>query len=92
MNSTLTSHKERHSHQPAPPVETTNNSRGARRVGLVDRVALHLGVALITWSRRSRTERRSDLPVSHNRPQLDYERLAQARARDERNHPPFVIR
>jgi hypothetical protein len=25
-----------------------------RRVGLADRVALHLGLALITWSRRSR--------------------------------------
>jgi hypothetical protein len=26
-----------------------------RRVGLADRVALHLGLALITWSRRPRT-------------------------------------
>ena len=26
-----------------------------RRVGLADRVALHLGLALVTWSRRPRT-------------------------------------
>jgi hypothetical protein len=41
----------RHDHppQPAPPPET----HSVRRVGLLDRAALHLGVALIRWGRRS---------------------------------------
>jgi hypothetical protein len=40
-----------HQDHPPQPVLTTEWSR-ARRVGLLDRAALHLGVALITWGRR----------------------------------------
>jgi hypothetical protein len=37
-------------HPPQPPQPPT--SRVVRRVGLADRIALHVGLALITWSRR----------------------------------------
>jgi hypothetical protein len=49
MNTTLT-RDTRHEH----PVHHEQRTRTAqvRRVGLVDRAALQLGVALITWSRR----------------------------------------
>lgn len=36
-----------------PPVHLTH--RPVRRVGLADRLALRLGVALVTWSRRPLT-------------------------------------
>lgn len=51
MNTTLATETR---HEPSVPV---------RRVGLVDRAALHLGVALIKWGRRPGTpahERRAD--------------------------------
>ena len=35
-----------------PPTVRTLHARPVRRVGLLDRAALHLGVALITWGRR----------------------------------------
>lgn len=40
---------EQHQHEPHSPEYVTT----WRRVGFADRVALHLGLALITWSRRS---------------------------------------
>ena len=60
MNTTLTSETRHdpsvHREQPMAPV---------RRVGLVDRAALHVGVALIKWGRRPgpapRYERRANL-------------------------------
>jgi hypothetical protein len=49
VNTELSSHvdEQKHNHPPS-------NVRPAseRRVGLADRIALHLGIALITWSRR----------------------------------------
>ena len=74
MNSTLSTAPGRHDHPPhlAPA------AREQRRVGLVDRLALHLGVALITWSRRPRAvesrERRA------NRIEQELARLARERA------------
>ena len=50
MNTTVTTHPGRRDHYPPQPVETL--IRPARRVGLADRLALHLGVALIAWGRR----------------------------------------
>ncbi|MBX3194685.1 MAG: hypothetical protein KF727_06245 [Microbacteriaceae bacterium] len=41
MNTTLTTHG-----------RPTRDALPARRLGLVDRVALHLGIALIRWGRR----------------------------------------
>ena len=46
MNTTLSTARGRHDH---PPQQVQYL---ARRVGVVDRLALHLGVALITWGRR----------------------------------------
>jgi hypothetical protein len=40
-----------HTHPPSSP----GHLPGARTVSLADRAALHLGLALITWSRRPRT-------------------------------------
>lgn len=50
MNTTLS--RTRHE-QPPHQLEVALESRPVARVGLVDRVALHLGLALITWSRRT---------------------------------------
>ena len=47
MNATLTTAPGRHDH---PPIQT--QSRPVRRVGTLDRIALHVGVALIKWGRR----------------------------------------
>jgi hypothetical protein len=48
-----------------PSVQTVQERQPVRRVGLVDRAALHLGVALIKWGRRpesaQRYERRANL-------------------------------
>ncbi|WP_439563553.1 hypothetical protein [Microcella sp.] len=40
--------------QQHPPSPTVTNRAPARRVGLIDRLALRLGVALVAWSRRQR--------------------------------------
>ncbi|WP_411699144.1 hypothetical protein [Conyzicola sp.] len=43
----------RHDHPPQPVSSARPAvARPARRVGLLDRAALHLGLALITWGRR----------------------------------------
>jgi hypothetical protein len=52
MNTTLSTAPGRHDHPPHPPVEYS--PRAVRRVGTLDRLALHLGVALIKWGRRPR--------------------------------------
>jgi len=40
--------------QQQPPSPTHGNRASARRVSLIDRLALRLGVALVAWSRRPR--------------------------------------
>jgi len=40
--------------QQHPPSSTTTAPRRERRVALIDRLALRLGVALVAWSRRPR--------------------------------------
>ena len=52
MNTVLSTHVDEQRH-PHPPSGVRPAS--IRRVGLADRVALHLGIALITWSRRPRS-------------------------------------
>jgi len=47
MNTTLTT-ETRHE----PSVQLPQHSQPVRRVGILDRAALHLGVALIKWGRR----------------------------------------
>lgn len=48
MNTTLATRELQHDH---PPLASTQ-PRQVRRVGLADRIALRVGIALITWSRR----------------------------------------
>ena len=62
MNNQLTTVTRRYNHPPQPDPAPVR--RPVRRVGLLDRAALHLGVALITWGRR---------PVRRERPVLDRE-------------------
>jgi len=53
MNNTMTTaHPSRHHPHPPSPALTTRVR--AQRVGLIDRLALRLGVALVAWSRRPR--------------------------------------
>ncbi len=52
MNATLQQEAQQHDQQLRPQHE--QQYRPVRRVGLVDRVALHVGVALVAWSRRPR--------------------------------------
>jgi hypothetical protein len=94
MNSTLTPHKGRHHHPPEPPGESENENtpKVVRQLGIIDRVALHLGVALITWSRRPRTKHFRASAETRAHQQLARERLAQAKARDEQLYPRFIIR
>lgn len=53
MNTTLSTTRpgRQQQHPPSPTLETRAS---ARRVGLIDRLALRLGVALVAWSRRPR--------------------------------------
>jgi len=46
MQTTLTTTPGRHVHPPQPTLVQV------RRVGTIDRLALHLGIALIAWGRR----------------------------------------
>jgi hypothetical protein len=53
----------RHDHPPQTPQVV---ARPVRRVGLLDRAALHLGVALIKWGRRPvRTVSRDEAQLAH---------------------------
>ena len=52
MNTTLSTPVDEQHHTHPPSLDRVSS---ARTVSLADRVALHLGVALITWSRRPRT-------------------------------------
>ena len=53
MNATLSTARGRGSHP--PELEVQQHEHLVRRVGLLDRLALHLGVALIKWGRRPYT-------------------------------------
>jgi hypothetical protein len=53
MNTVLTTERGRHQHPPEPAEAQYRYE--VRRVGLADRVALHLGVALVKWGRRPLT-------------------------------------
>jgi hypothetical protein len=51
MNTVLSTAPGRHGHPLQPPHDTEPHL--PRRVSLIDRAALRLGIALITWGRRS---------------------------------------
>jgi len=64
MHTELSTLPGRHDHPPqtVPPVQP----HPVRRVGLLDRTALHLGVALIKWGRRPvRTIDRDQAALAH---------------------------
>lgn len=50
MNTTLSTAPGRHDHPPQPSY--TEQSRPTRHVSMLDRLALHAGIALIKWGRR----------------------------------------
>ncbi|HEY1531170.1 MAG TPA: hypothetical protein VGF80_10170 [Galbitalea sp.] len=52
MNTVLSTRVDEH---PTHPPSSVHSVSDRRTVSLPDRVALHLGLALITWSRRPRT-------------------------------------
>jgi len=68
MHTELSTLPGRHEHPPqsVPTVPSTLATHPVRRVGLLDRAALHLGVALIKWGRRPvRTVSRDEAHLAH---------------------------
>ena len=61
MNTQLAPVPGRHDHPPQPV--RSPEAHTVRRVGLLDRAAKHLGVALIHWGRRPVRSRRRNRPV-----------------------------
>ncbi|MEO7348842.1 MAG: hypothetical protein ABIW32_03120 [Terrimesophilobacter sp.] len=87
MNTSVTptrTPQETRRHEHPPQLVVHMHPTVARRVGLVDRIALHLGVALITWGRRPLTiesrERRA------NRVEQHLARLERERAAERMRH------
>ena len=78
MNTTLTSNT-RHEHN-AQNNNYVQHPQQVRRVGLADRAALHLGVALIKWGRRPAVSSAPQLERRANR----LERALAAQAREQR--------
>lgn len=70
MNTTLSTPVDEQNHKHPPSLE---NHSSVQSVSLADRAALHLGVALITWSRRPRT-----VAAQPSREQLNERRIAAA--------------
>lgn len=86
MNTTLSTasraHEPRQPDQPPHPERPAQRER--RRVGLVDRAALHLGVALVAWSRRPRandTRERRARRIEQYVARLERERAAERELR-----------
>jgi len=85
MNTTLTPTTRQTTTQTTS--ETVDILRPERRVGLIDRAALHLGMALIRWGRRpgrelARHERRAnqlEMAVLYREQELARERLERER-------------
>lgn len=69
MSTTLSTPRGRVSHPAHPP-----STRSVGRVGLVDRLALRLGIALVAWSRRPRVLDERDDRAHRAQNALDTER------------------
>jgi hypothetical protein len=82
MNTTLSTTPGRHDHPPEQSFAYQHQDR--RRVNLLDRLALHLGVALVKWGRRPHPvesrERRASR-VEHHLARLERERATERTAR-----------
>lgn len=70
-------------HPPSPASIPSRSRPHARRVGLIDRIALRLGVALVAWSRRPRVlddrvvqERRTHRELSIIERERQWQRMA----------------
>lgn len=90
MSTQLASAPARQEHPPQPGTVPVPEKQPVRRVGLLDRAALHLGVALVTWSRRPR--RASARTRRHLTPELDEatrRELADARREQEELRDQF---
>ena len=83
MNATVATAPGRQDHPPQPMLEPSTRYE-ARRVGMLDRIALHVGVALIKWGRRPRVvashERRANR-VTQQFARLERERQYERSAR-----------
>lgn len=82
MDSSLSTAPGRHHHPP----ETVRLEvrRRQHRVGFVDRLALHVGVALVTWSRRPLAlESRATADPREDQARRHQNRLAEAQRRCE---------
>jgi len=83
MNATVATAPGRQDHPPQPVLEQSTQYE-ARRVGTLDRIALHVGVALIKWGRRPRVvashQRRANR-VEHELARLGRERQYERTAR-----------
>lgn len=85
MNNTTT--RPSHPQQERPSLPSSTDTRTissnvpARRVSLVDRVALHLGIALVQWSRRSSVAVHHDRRATRVRQELDREQRERLRQR-----------
>ena len=78
MKSQLATTTGRHEHPPQPVL--SHEPRPVRRVGLLDRAALHIGVALIKWGRRPvKVDTREQLAVNA---EVQRVRLERERERD----------
>lgn len=72
----------RPSHSPTVrAAHPSTRSVPARRVGLVDRVALHIGIALVQWSRRTTVAVHHDRRAARVRQELDREQRERQAAR-----------
>lgn len=70
---TMTTRPSHPQHERSSRSSTTSSNVPARRVTLVDRVALHLGIALVQWSRRSSVAVHHDRRAARVRQELDRE-------------------
>jgi len=92
MNTTLTTDRRHDDHPPtrATPIAPERTGAPRNRVGIIDRAALHLGIALIKWGRRpahhaARHERRvnrAELALLHHAQQVARRELERQAALD----------
>jgi hypothetical protein len=81
MKSQLATTTGRHEHPPQPVV--SREPHPVRRVGVLDRAALHIGVALIKWGRRPlKVDTREQLAV--------YAEVQRARLERERERDHYM--
>lgn len=86
MSTTLASTKQ--TNHP-PQLNTLTVDHQVRRVGLVDRLALHLGVALVAWSRRPLSYESRERRALHH--EMYLARLERERAAERLLHTTVML-